>query len=84
MTNADKMFKELEYSYSDEKLLTEYMKIQYCTHFKVKKNIRFYKLDKEIVLKSQNITENMELQFNLSKQELKAINEKCKELGWLN
>lgn len=80
---ADKMFEELDYRKNEDERVIIYDYIQYFNHFRTFKKISFYKLDKGISLYNYNITEEMKIDYNLTMQELKAINKKCKELGWL-
>lgn len=71
MTNADKMFEELGY-------------------IKHENNFGIYYHDKEdkwgeytaIVFDKEDKTLHFEIYITM--QELKAINQKCKELGWLD
>lgn len=80
-TTADKMFEELGY----KKTITGFEIARYRKEFKLKgaRNIIF-SIDKEICVCEENekgLAVNRDY-FNM--QELQAINQKCKELGWLD
>lgn len=81
---GDKMFEELGYRKSEDKWVIVYDCIQYFNHFKEYKKVYFFKLEKEITLKSYNLTDDLVIDFNLTIQELQAINKKCQELRWLD
>ena len=68
MTNADKMFEELGYSKMDKNTFIEY--------YKATIHIIFAKFDKEIAKYDLGGSSYIDI------PELKAINEKVKELGW--
>lgn len=83
MSEADKMFEELGYKKVRED--NDSFEIRFVKKFNIKRprHIIFSVLDKEISVCEEN---NKELAVNrdyFSMQELKAINEKCKELGWI-
>lgn len=73
-SKADKMFEELGYE-----LLNEYDK-DFDNNF-----IVYLKVGKTITFKKSNLKVSVrDTQRNyINMQELQAINEKCKELGWL-
>lgn len=70
MSKADEMFKELGFK-KDEGLY----EIQYTTR---DNQITFDKRNNTIVIYSNDYDDKINM------QELQAINEKCKELGWLD
>ena len=79
MSKADKMFKELGY----EKELENKDKVRYITLINEKNDlfiIEIWKLDKVIWISPTNLHYSTEIEL----EELQAINEKCKELGWLD
>lgn len=79
MSEADKMFKELGYKIDIDGSwgLIRYMtKGKYFVGY-----IRFFLKDK--IITTNSIIDNEMYTLDLSVQELKAINEKVKELGWL-
>ena len=39
----------------------------------------FYKIEKQIMIDSYNLTEDITVSSNLTMQELQAINQKCKD-----
>lgn len=82
MNKADEMFKELGYEENEDKYRIDYYLSQNYTHFKVIKKIFFYKIEKDICLEQWNVTEGIKTSTNITMQELQAINEKVKELGW--
>lgn len=83
MSEADEMFKELGYEkVVEDRRIIIYENIQHFTTFEIKNALLFYKIDKQISLKSYNLTENIGIDFALNMQELKAINKKVEELGW--
>ena len=70
MTNADKMFEELGYKKTAEFKSSIYYELQTpaCFHKIV------FVIDNKTVYKDNSI---------ITMQELKAINKKCEEMGWL-
>ena len=80
---ADEMFKDLGYKkVVEDRRIIIYKKIRHFTTFEIKDGLLFYKIDKQISLKSYNLTDNIGIDFGLNMQELQAINQKVKELGW--
>lgn len=78
MSKADEMFEKLGYEkILDDTLMAEC--IIYCKKIKRKIVVEF----REIIFHTSTKTISISLQF-LSLEELQAINEKVKELGWLN
>ena len=73
MTNADKMFEELGY----KKVIDSELEIVYQYGNTVCITIAFYKISKMV----QSYDEKNK-SLGLTMPELKAINEKVKELGW--
>lgn len=75
MSKADEMFKKMGY----EKIIESNIRIDY------EREGQFF--DKEIVfgLIDKNVTVELGTgeSANINMQELQAINEKCKELGWI-
>ena len=84
-SKADEMFKELGYEKDLHINKQEQVWGEYWTQNKHCAKISFDYIDKEICVSTNyrlDITNEYEpLYFNM--QELQAINEKCKELGWL-
>ena len=78
MSEADKMFEEL--GYKKEEIITEGMH-----------NIKYYKDDDNVIYFGKDDTgktvrkdgEYSEYCDDITMQELKAINKKCLELGWI-
>ena len=68
---ADKMFEELGYEKEENESLITYKYFNW--------RIYFLKADKTV---GKNMYDDESCFFTM--QELKAINEKCKELGWLD
>ena len=85
MSKADEMFEELGYE-KDKEMPEMYCKI--IIPFKKQKDIQFDVVTEEhIEIRMSRYDEFGELKFNrivLSLKELQAINEKVKELGWLD
>lgn len=78
MSNADKLFEELGYKKSLNKVGCEFgLGGTFGYRNKAKCQIVFY--DTEEIVK---FDENFDIE-GIDMQELKAINMKCKELGWL-
>lgn len=82
MPKADKMFEKLGYKKDEAEM--------YCNvivPFKKQKDIEFDVVtENHIEIRMSRYDEFGELKFDrivLSLQELQAINEKCKELGWI-
>ena len=84
MSEADKLFEELGYE-KDKNTNNCYVNV--LNSFKKQKDIEFDDVAKNYVtirLSKYNEYGNLEInQIVLSLQELKAINLKCKELGWI-
>lgn len=89
MSEADKMFEELGYELTDEKICPHsYRYIKETDKFRTKEiaieksnkliTICYYKVDLQGYIEPLNLIE-----YHLSSQELQAINMKCKELGWI-
>ena len=77
MSKADKMFEELEYKKYTSDDCVMYMKDLFMITFIIP-NKRFITEYKQGDYNFPKIRP-----FEISMQELQAINEKCKELGWL-
>ena len=73
-SKADEMFKRLGYEKEENDIETKYHLC--CSH------IIFNKVSKYVISQA-NEWGNDEPEY-IDMQELKAINEKCKELGWLD
>ena len=93
MTNAEKMFKNLGYhiekrEYENE--LEHYSKMEDLIGEVAYKDIVFDLKTKDIYLLNESrfidewVEKHRKVNFNLTLNELRAINEKCKELGWLD
>lgn len=79
MSKADEMFKKLGYKKREA---------EYCIYYENKDNktvIEFGKLVKSIGNYQYSYEDNRYLVdiYYFSMQELQAINEKCKEMGWI-
>lgn len=87
MTNADKMFEELGYHIvSDDEELTRYDN-ETGKQINFHKEIRgMAKVDWAEVVSLYNLRPKTKIATPgiISMQELRTINEKCKELGWLD
>lgn len=90
MSEADKMFEELGYELTDEKICPHsYRYIKEIDKFRTKEivieksnkliTICYYKVDLQGYIEPLNLIE-----YHLSLQELQAINKKVEELGWIN
>lgn len=79
MSEADKLFEELGY----KKEILSNKKIKYSNNSSCYNIIIFYLYNKTFF--SEEIDEDYEMNqgATLNMQELKAINLKCKELGWI-
>ena len=80
MSKADEMFEELGYKLTSK---TD----EYIIYEKEDNNTYPYKIELCFNLKSKSVIKSCKLYNDrcwLSMQELQAINEKCKELGWLD
>lgn len=80
MTNADKMFEELFYkkTHDDDKLI-DYEYTRRLMGDSLYTRISFYKIAKLV-----KVTGQYNMPSGISMPELKAIIQKCKELGWLD
>lgn len=79
MSEADKMFEEL--GYAKEFLVSILNDKQWGINYKnirTETEIIFDEIDKEVCISDMD-----DESIYISMQELQAINEKCKELGWL-
>lgn len=84
MSEADKMFEELGYKKVEDRHNIDFNKIYNFTNGdKIKERIRFCKLDEEIYIESYNFNDEITFGKFLNMQELKAIQMKCDELGWI-
>ena len=80
MTNADKMFEELFYKKTcDDDKLIDYEYTARIMGDNLYTRIAFYKIAKLV-----KVAGKYNMPSGISMKELKAINEKCKELGWLD
>ena len=93
MTKAEKMFKNLGYYKEEikyENELEHYSKMEDLIGEVAYKDIVFDLKMKDIYLLNESrftdewVKEHRKTNFNLTLNELRAINEKCKELGWLD
>ena len=95
--SAKEMFEELGYEYYNDDGFTEYLKATpmpnrintECIHFK---KIVFDRLSRELVIHKYKkdalcqeiIASPTDIKVNyIALEELKAINQQCKELGWI-
>lgn len=80
---ADEMFEKLGYEKIDKKGLKH---IQYVRQINknTKENITFHKTFKKVEVYFYDYEDYEELTKPIAMQELKAINKKAKELGWLD
>ena len=79
MSEADKMFEEL--GFTKEFLVSIANDEQWGINYKnirTETEITFDEIDKEVCISDMD-----DQSIYISMQELQAINEKCKELGWL-
>ena len=84
MSKADEMFERLGYEKSTDKRREQYKKILYFNGYKIITTINFYLLDKNLSTQSYNDTIQQKVDTNFETEEMIAINEKVKELGWLD
>lgn len=81
--SADEMFKELRYSKKENEFEIRYSYIDEKEYYN-DEDIVFYKREKAIEIYHPECREDYESDSGvISMQELQAINEKCKELGWI-
>ena len=80
---ADEMFEKLGYEKIDKKGLKH---IQYVRQINknTRENITFHKTFKKVEVYFYDYEDYEELTKPIAMQELKAINEKVKELGWID
>lgn len=84
MNNADKMFEELGYKKIEDKYNIDFNKLyKFNSGDKINEKIRFCKLDKYVHIENYNYDSGITFGKYLNMQELKAINKKCEELGWI-
>lgn len=87
-SEADKLFEELGYKITEEVTDDFYNNgIQYTKQDKyIKKYIEIYYYHKEIVIYTEQIIDGKIIRWKsavLGREELKAINKKVEELGWI-
>lgn len=75
MSEADKLFEELDYKKIFEKHIDWYSTIYNSGDISIE-----FTSDKEVIITNRSKTYKPAI---LSVQELEAINMKCKELGWI-
>ena len=88
MSKADEMFKELGYEITEIKDDgTKESGIQFTQKGRdLTKVIEFYFYHKSLLIKTIQNVDGMQIEWScelISSKELQAINEKCKELGWV-
>ena len=84
MREANRSFEELGYKKIEDKYNIDFNKrYNFTNGDKIQEQIRFCKLDKYIHIESFNFNSGISFGKFLDMQELKAINLKCKELGWI-
>ena len=81
MTNADKLFKELGYEKRETDFYITYRK-EYETHTAYIEFNKAQKIISTTIIEKEPEGNGIWQDFNA--QKIKAINEKCKELGWLD
>ncbi|MBR2703926.1 MAG: hypothetical protein IKE91_00465 [Clostridia bacterium] len=80
MSEADKMFKELDYKKEEDNNYILFRKELLNKEFK----IIVFNLNKALIdIRTEDDYYYQTITTILNMQELKAINEKCRELGWL-
>ena len=82
MSEADKLFEELGYEKIDNEKLKYIQFVRQINNI-TKENINFHKKFKKVDIYFYDFKEHIELIKPISMQELKAINLKCLELGWI-
>lgn len=84
MSEADKLFEELGYKKIEDKHNIDFNKLyKFNNGDKINEKIRFCKLDKYVHIENYNYDSGITFGKYLDMQELKAINKKCEELGWI-
>lgn len=84
MSEANKLFEELGYKKIEDKYNIDFNKrYNFTNGDKIQERIRFCKLDKYIHIENFNFNSGISFGKFLDMQELKAINKKCEELGWI-
>lgn len=82
MTEADKLFEELGYKKIDSDKIKHIRFIRQVNKT-TRENIDFHKIFKTVEVYFYDFEGSQELTKPISVEELKAINLKCKELGWI-
>lgn len=82
MKTADEIFKELGYEKADE----SFSSILYEKNISLSERVYIYFNLKEKLVQAEYVDDDYEMRgaSYLNMQELKAINKKCKEMGWLD
>lgn len=79
MSKADEMFKELGYVFEKET-------ITHIVYKYIGEKLHYYPIDIQFKKDTRSVIKKINLldeRTGFNMQELQAINEKCKELGWL-
>lgn len=82
MTEADKLFEELGYKKIDSDKIKHTRFIRQVNKT-TRENIDFHKIFKTVEVYFYDFEDHQELTKPISMEEIKAINLKCKELGWI-
>lgn len=82
MSEADKIFEELGYEKIDNKKIKHIRFIRQANKT-TSESINFHKIFEKVEVYFYDFEDSQELIKPITMQELKAINLKCKELGWI-
>ena len=82
MSESDKLFEELGYKKIDTNKI-KYIRFIRQVNKTTNESINFHKIFKKVEVYFYDFEDHQELTKPISTEELKAINLKCKELGWI-
>ena len=82
MSEADKLFEELGYEKIDNNKI-KYIRFIRQVNKTTNESINFHKIFKKVEVYFYDFEDRQELTKPISIEELKAINLKCKQLGWI-
>ena len=82
MSESDKLLEELGYEKIDNNKI-KYIRFIRQVNKTTKESINFHKIFKKVEVYFYDFEDHQELTKPISIEELKAINLKCKELGWI-
>lgn len=84
MTNADNMFAKLGYEKNENEKFITYKKQYETYNAYIQFNKQIKTIECSIIFEDLELVLSKTMIISFNAEKIKAINEKCKELGWLN